>query len=84
MAEGASFSSATGDMTHTNILSNGTHPTPTTLVTIALYNTDVNTQLQEAKEYVDFLINTTSNLMELNNDDVVRAALINMSNSSNV
>ena len=84
MVDDAAASSTTGDSAHTNVLSNGANPTPTALVALTLHNTDTDTQLQEATEYFDFLTNTTSNLMELNNDDVIRAALINMPNSSNV
>ena len=84
MVDDASASSAMGDAAHTNVLSNGANPIPKALVALALHNTNTDTQLQEATEYFDYLTNTTSNLMELNNDDVVRAALINMPNSSNV
>jgi hypothetical protein len=40
--------------------------------------------LQQATEYFDFLTNTTSNLLELNTDEVVRVALIGLPNLAEV
>jgi hypothetical protein len=69
---------------HTNVISDGTDPVPTALVALQMHNTDKDTQLQQAQEYFDFLTNTTSNLLELNSDNVVRAAMISIPNSYNV
>jgi hypothetical protein len=69
---------------HTNVLSDGSTPTPTALVAQELHRTPCDTQLQQATEYFDFLTNTTSNMLELNSDDTVRTAIIGLPNSSDV
>jgi hypothetical protein len=57
------------DNGHINVISDGTTPTPTSLVALELHKVDRALQLQHAMEYFDFLTNTTSNLLELNTDD---------------
>jgi hypothetical protein len=69
---------------HTNVICDGSNPMASSAVTTQLQHTDEDTQLQQASEYFDFLTNETSNLMELNSDDVVRAAIIGIPNSSQV
>jgi hypothetical protein len=75
---------AEGANPHTNVLSDGSLPLPTALVARELHRTPRETQLQQATEYFDFLTNTTSNMLELNSDDVVRTAIIGLPNTSEV
>jgi hypothetical protein len=84
VADATAAAPAPPDIAHTNVISDGTNPTPTSLVAQELHKVDTALQLQQATEYFDFLTNTTSNLLELNTDDVVRTALIGIPSSSEV
>jgi hypothetical protein len=69
---------------HVNVISDGTLPTPSALVAREMHKVDRALQLQHATEYFNFLTNPTSNLLELNTDDIVRAAIIGIPSSSEV
>ena len=69
---------------HTNVLSDGSDPVPTALVAIEMHKVTQADQLSAATEFFDFLTNPTSNLLELNTDDVLRTAVISIPNSSKV
>jgi hypothetical protein len=67
---------------HETVLFDGTYPTPTANVSEQMHVIDRATQLAEATEYFDFITNPSSNLLELNSDDVIRTAIIGIPNSS--
>jgi hypothetical protein len=54
-------------------------------VALDLQQVDMVTQLQQhTAEYFDFLTNTTSNLLELNTDNIVQSAIIGIPSLSDV
>jgi hypothetical protein len=84
VAEATQAAPAPGATAHDNVISDGTTPTPRSAVAVELHNVPAATQLQHATEFYDFLTNPTSNLLELNTDNIVRAAIIGIPSSSEI
>ena len=82
--EGGEGADAATAVAHVNVLSDGSDPAPTALVAIEMHKVTQADQLSAATEFFDFLTNPTSNLLELNTDDVLRTAVISIPNSSKV
>jgi hypothetical protein len=80
----SSAPAATTTVAHVNVISDGSNPLPIALVAVEMHKVPQNDQVTASGKFYNFLTNPTSNLLELNTDDVLCTAIISIPNSSNV